>query len=73
MSFKLKLILFWLAGALLIIGKYLYDKSTINCEPCLTDAACPPCQTGFMANTWLFITVWNVIIVVIILLYRKKK
>ena len=53
--------LIWLATNLLLIGKYFLDKFTIQCEPCIDLNDCPPCQTDFMKNFWLYMLILNLV------------
>ena len=53
--------LIWLATNLLLIGKYFLDKFTIQCEPCVDLNDCPPCQTDFMKNFWLYMLILNIV------------
>ncbi len=48
-------------GNIFIAAKYLWDWSTIQCEPCPPGVECPPCETAFMANIlWIYLG-WNLI------------
>ena len=59
---KITLII-WLAVSSSTIAKYLWDKMTIQCEPCLPGIECPPCQTNFMGNFWWYFVGWNILAV----------
>ena len=54
--------LIWIYGNAVLIGKYFLDKTTIRCEPCLPGDVCPPCQTDFMQEFWMWIIGWNVLV-----------
>jgi len=58
---------------LILISKYLLDKLTIRCEPCVDSNDCPPCQTDYMKNYWIYIIVFNVFFVIAIIIERKSK
>ena len=58
---------------LILISKYLLDKLTIRCEPCVDSNDCPPCQTDYMKNYWIYIIVFNVLFVIAIIIERKSK
>ena len=48
-----------LAGNMLLIVIYYYHKLSTNCEPCIPDMPCPPCQTSYMRNFWLYLLGYN--------------
>jgi hypothetical protein len=56
---------------LVLISKYLLDKLTIRCEPCIGSNDCPPCQTDYMKNFWIYMIVLNLMFVTGIILKRK--
>lgn len=61
----------WIIGNLLLIGKYFFDKASIQCEPCLT-SDCPACETDYMKYFWIYIIVWNLLGLLLELITRKK-
>ena len=67
--------LFELTGIIaniILTGKYFYDKITIQCEPCINISDCPPCQTDFMKDFWVYMTILNVILLSGIIIKTKK-
>jgi hypothetical protein len=56
--------LIWIVGNLLFIFKYFIDKYTIQCEPCIDISNCPPCQTNFMRDFWIYMTFINILTVI---------
>jgi len=56
---------------LILISKYLLDKLTIRCEPCIDSNDCPPCQTDYMKNFWIYMIVFNLMFVTGIIIKRK--
>ena len=65
----------WILLNFILIGIYFYDKLGIRCEPCpcLDINDCPPCQTDFMKNFWLYIIITNTIFIIGFLLKKKLK
>jgi hypothetical protein len=59
MTQKFKILLIWVFGNLILLGKYFFDKMIIRCEPCKPDLPCPPCQTDYMTNIWIYVMVLN--------------
>jgi len=48
-------------GNVFIAVKYMWDWSSLRCEPCPPKVECPPCETGFMANIiWIYLG-WNLV------------
>ena len=68
-----KILLIWILGNLVLTGKYFLDKRSIQCEPCLPNTACPPCQTDFMAGIWTYLLVWSLGAVALGLIWMKVK
>jgi hypothetical protein len=60
-------------GNLILISKYLFDKITIRCEPCIDPNNCPPCQTDYMKYFWIYLIIFNVLIIIGLILKRKMK
>jgi len=54
----------WILGNLLLIIKYFIDKTHIQCEPCIDINNCPPCQTDFMRDFWIYLAIFNILVVV---------
>jgi len=54
----------WIGGNLILILKYFIDKIEIRCEPCIDVNNCPPCQTDFMKDFWIYIAIFSMIIIV---------
>lgn len=54
----------WILGNLVLILKYFIDKLTVRCEPCIDVNNCPPCQTDFIRDIWMYIAVFNILIVI---------
>ena len=63
----------WFAVNLILVIKYYWDSASIQCEPCLPEVECPPCQTNFMANFWLYCIIWNVVMILIMLALKNLK
>lgn len=57
---------------LILILKYLFDKITIRCEPCLNSNDCPLCQTDYMKNIWIYLIVFNVLILLGLTIKKRK-
>ena len=57
---------------LILISKYLFDKITIRCEPCLNTSDCPPCQTDYMKNIWIYLIVFNALILLGLTIKKSK-
>ena len=57
---------------LVLISKYLFDKITIRCEPCLNTSDCPPCQTDYMKNIWIYLIVFNALILLGFTIKKRK-
>jgi hypothetical protein len=51
-------------GNLILISMYLFDMFTIQCEPCIDIHNCPQCQTDFMKRFWIYILVYNLLILI---------
>ena len=64
--------LIWFITNLILVLKYYWDSISIQCEPCLPEGPCPPCQTDFMANFWWYLTTWNLIMLIVWLSIMKK-
>jgi hypothetical protein len=73
MNRRTKILLIWTVGNLILIGKYFVDKLSIQCEPCLPNYPCPPCQTDYMSNIWLYLLGWNLIAIILGLVWMKLK
>jgi len=73
MNTKIKILIIWIIGNLLFLGKYFQDKLTIRCEPCLANTYCPPCQTDYMKDIWTYFIIWNIITIVFGLLWLQVK
>lgn len=54
----------WIAGNLILILKYYIDKIGLACEPCLDVDDCPPCQTDYMRDFWIYLAIFNVLIII---------
>ncbi len=55
------IILIWVTINLILVARYFWDSISIQCEPCLPEGPCPPCQTDFMEYFWWYLTFWNLI------------
>lgn len=53
----------WIVGNLILILKYFIDKIGIRCEPCIDANNCPPCQTDFMRDFWIYAAIFNILII----------
>jgi|UPI00047B2730 hypothetical protein len=71
MSRKKAFIIIWIVVNLILVLIYFRDCYGIQCEPCLSEADCPPCQTDFMASFWWYLIIWNIAMVIIKLSKRK--
>lgn len=58
---------------LILICKYLFDFLNIQCEPCLTNEICPPCQTNFMSNIIKYLFWVNISFIMLVLISSRKK
>lgn len=56
----------------LLVVKYLIDYLSLQCEPCLSDALCPPCQTSFMLHIVWYLCGVNIFMGILFLSTRKK-
>ncbi len=54
----------WIAGNFVLILKYFIDKIGIRCEPCIDVNNCPPCQTDFMRDIWIYAAIFNILIII---------
>lgn len=54
----------WIVGNLILILKYFIDKISIRCEPCIDANNCPPCQTDFMRDFWIYTMIFNILIII---------
>jgi hypothetical protein len=61
-----------LIGNLILLSKYLFDKASIRCEPCIDINDCPPCQTEFMRYFWYYFIIFNTLILIGLITKRKK-
>lgn len=73
MSTRTKILLIGVLGNLSLLGKYFFDKMSIQCEPCLPHSTCPPCQTDFMSRIWIYLLVWNIIAISFGMIWLKWK
>ena len=62
----------WIIGNIMLILKYFIDKSTIRCEPCVNINNCPPCQTDFMRDFWIYTTIFNLLIIIGLIVNKTK-
>jgi hypothetical protein len=60
-----------LVGNALITLVYFEHKSSIQCEPCLPNYPCLPCQTEYMKNIIWYYIVFNIIVIVVFLILLK--
>lgn len=51
-------------GNLVLTLIYFEHKRSIQCEPCLPNYPCSPCQTEFMKNVIWYYVVFNALIIV---------
>jgi hypothetical protein len=65
--------LFWIAGNLAMAIKYFIDKLSVQCEPCADINNCPPCQTDFMRDFWIYLSIYNLLITVFFLVQKYKR
>lgn len=68
-----KIVAIWIGLNIVLMGKYLFDSHTINCEPCLPEVVCPPCETDFMSNIWWILLGLNSLILILTVIAFKKK
>jgi hypothetical protein len=68
-----KLKLLWVAGNIALVGKYYWDATSIQCEPCPPSGPCPPCETDFMSNVWMYFLCWNLLAIVLLWIVKKKR
>ena len=61
---KWKIEIIWIIGNLTFIIKYSIDRYFIQCEPCLDINNCPPCQTDFMRDFWIYTAIFNILIII---------
>lgn len=64
-----------IAYNVIILSKYFLDKISICCEPCFT-GDCPPCETDFMKNIWIYLLYGNFVFVLSLIIrkiMRNKK
>ena len=54
----------WIVGNLVLILQYFIDKISIRCEPCIDVINCPPCQTDFMRDFWIYAVIFNILIII---------
>lgn len=73
MKGKKIMLIIWIVVNLILLGKYIVDASTIQCEPCLTGQICPPCQTDYMRDIWYFLLTWNLVAVITWALFRRNQ
>lgn len=57
---------------IILISRYLFDKITIRCEPCLNPNDCPPCQTDYMENFGVYMIAFNILFAAGIIIKMKK-
>jgi hypothetical protein len=62
----------WIIGNIILILKYFIDKCTIRCEPCIDINNCPPCQTDFMRDFWIYTTIFNLLIIIGLIVNKTK-
>lgn len=56
---------------IILISKYLFDKITIRCEPCLDPGNCSPCQTKYMKYFWIYMIGFNIMFIVALVIKRR--
>lgn len=56
----------------LLVVKYLIDYLSLQCEPCLPDTHCPPCETSFMLHIVWYLCGVNIFMGVLFLSTRKR-
>ena len=56
---------------IVLISKYLFDKITIRCEPCLDLGNCPPCQTEYMKYFWIYMIGFNIMFILALVIKRR--
>ena len=71
MNRKKAFVIIWIAVNLILVLKYFWDCFTIQCEPCLSEVDCPPCETRFMASFWWYLIIWNIAMFLIKLIKRR--
>jgi hypothetical protein len=54
-----------------LISKFFFDKITIRCEPCFS-SDCPPCQTEYMKNIWIYLIGFNLLFAIALVLKNYK-
>ncbi len=58
------ILIIWIVGNLILILKYSIDKIDIRCEPCIDVNNCPPCQTDFMRDFWIYAAIFNILVII---------
>lgn len=53
-----------LVGNSILVTKYLIDKTTIHCEPCISASDCPPCETEYMKRFWYYFIIFQILIII---------
>ncbi len=54
-----------------LISIFFFDKITIRCEPCFS-SDCPPCQTEYMKNIWIYLIGFNLLFAIAFVLKNHK-
>jgi hypothetical protein len=60
-------------GIIVLIIFYFFQLYTIQCEPCLLNTDCPPCETNYMKNIVNYISLWTSVFSIPILINFWKK
>ena len=72
MKSKYRVLFIWLFGNILLVGRLLIDPFLIYCEPCILGYQCPPCQTEFAKQIWIYFLIWNLLVGIVFLTMKKK-
>jgi len=63
----------WIIGNIIMIFKYVLDKICIRCEACIDINNCPPCQTDFMRDFWIYTVIFNMLIIIGFVIKKKRQ
>lgn len=61
----------WVIANLLLIGSYILHSISIQCEPCMPNQYCPPCQTDYMERFPLIISLVNLSALIYFLIKKQ--
>ncbi len=58
----------WITGNIGLVLKRFFDWAAMACAPCPPGERCPPCQTEFMSQFWIYMTIFNALIVLVLII-----